>query len=43
MAYATIWITVASLLSVFDIKKPVEKQTGRVIEPDVMYFSGIVR
>jgi len=41
MAYSAVWITVASLLSIFDIKKAVD-ENGDEIEPSYEYFSGLV-
>jgi len=41
MAFSAIWITVASLISVFDIKKATD-ENGNVIEPTHEYISGLV-
>ncbi|KAF8960404.1 cytochrome P450 [Flammula alnicola] len=41
MAFSAIWIAVASMLSVFDIKKAVD-ENGKVIEPSHEYKSAIV-
>ncbi|KAJ7181541.1 cytochrome P450 [Mycena crocata] len=41
MANSSIWITMASVLSVFDITKAVDKN-GQIIEPSFEYFSGLV-
>ncbi|KAF8905213.1 cytochrome P450 [Gymnopilus junonius] len=41
MAFSAIWINVASMLAVFDIKKAVD-EAGNVIEPSHEYLSGLV-
>jgi len=40
LAFLSIWMTVASLLYVFDIEKSID-ENGNVIEPDPEYVSGI--
>ena len=42
LAFDTLWITVASVLAVYDISKAVD-DGGAVIEPDTEYTTGIVR
>jgi len=42
MAFSAVWIAVASLLSVFNIKKAVDED-GNVIEPSYDYVSALVR
>jgi len=42
MAFSQVWIAVATLLTVYDIQKAVDKD-GRVIEPVHEYTSAIVR
>ncbi|KAJ7894648.1 cytochrome P450 [Mycena olivaceomarginata] len=41
MATSTLWITIASILSTFDIRKAVGKD-GEVVEPTYEYFPGLV-
>ena len=41
MAFSAVWIAVASLLAVFDIKKATD-ENGNAIEPIHEYISGIV-
>ena len=41
MAFSAIWIAVASLLAVFDIKKATD-ENGNIIEPTYEYISGLV-
>ncbi|KJA22222.1 hypothetical protein HYPSUDRAFT_202249 [Hypholoma sublateritium FD-334 SS-4] len=41
LAYSAVWIAVASLLTVFDIKKVADKD-GRIIEPGEEYDSALV-
>ncbi|KAF4616649.1 hypothetical protein D9613_008323 [Agrocybe pediades] len=41
MAFSEIWIAIASLLAVYDIKKAVDEH-GRVIEPTHEYVTGLV-
>lgn len=41
MATSAVWIAVASIIAVFDITKPLDKD-GKVIEPSHEYFSGLV-
>lgn len=42
MAYATIWITIASMIQLFDIKKALDNE-GKPIVPSVEYFPGLAR
>ena len=42
IAQAHAFLTVASMLAVFDIKKAVDK-SGKVIEPEEYAMSGVVR
>ncbi|KAJ6579966.1 cytochrome P450 [Mycena vulgaris] len=41
MAVASLWITIASMLSTFDIKKAVDEY-GKEIEPSHEYFPGLI-
>ncbi|TFK33961.1 cytochrome P450 [Crucibulum laeve] len=41
MATSAIWITLSSLLAVFDIEKPLDKD-GKVIEPSHEYYDGLI-
>ncbi|KAJ7251362.1 hypothetical protein C8J57DRAFT_1353142, partial [Mycena rebaudengoi] len=41
MAQSTLWITVASLLAVFNITKAIGKD-GQILEPSYEYHSAIV-
>ncbi|KAJ7805524.1 cytochrome P450 [Mycena olivaceomarginata] len=41
MAISSMWITIASMLAVFDITKAVDEH-GQVIEPSYEYLSGVV-
>ena len=41
MAFSAVWIAIASLLTVFDIKKAVDED-GNVIEPSHEYLSALV-
>jgi len=41
MAFSAIWIAVASLISVFDIKKATD-ENGNVIEPTYEYIPSVV-
>ena len=41
MALSSIWISVASILAVFDISKAVDER-GNVIEPVHDYVSGVI-
>ncbi|KAF9545038.1 cytochrome P450 [Agrocybe pediades] len=41
MAYSAIWITIATILTVYDVKKAVDED-GNEIEPTYEYFSGLV-
>lgn len=38
MAYSSVWIAIASMLTVFEIKKAVDKD-GQVVEPSYEYVS----
>lgn len=42
MAFSSVWITLASLIAVFDIKKAVDED-GTVIEPSHEYLSALLR
>ena len=41
LAAGSIWIGIASVLSTFDLKKPVD-EFGKVVEPSGEYISGLV-
>lgn len=41
MAFSAVWIAIASLLTVFDIKKAVDED-GNIIEPSHEYLSALV-
>lgn len=41
MAYASLWITIASILATLDIKKAQDKD-GSEIEPSYEYFPGLI-
>ena len=41
MATSILWITIASILSTFDIRKAIGKD-GEVVEPTYEYFPGLV-
>ena len=41
MAFSVVWITVASLIAAFDIRKAVD-ENGEVIVPTQEYTSGLV-
>ena len=41
LAAASIWIGIASVLTTFDLVKPVDKD-GKIIEPSGEYISGLV-
>lgn len=41
MAFSQVWIAVASLLTVYDIKKAVD-ENGKTIEPSHEYTSALV-
>ncbi|KAJ7230945.1 hypothetical protein C8J57DRAFT_1386250, partial [Mycena rebaudengoi] len=41
MAQSTLWITVASLLAVFDITKAIGED-GKILEPSYEYHSALV-
>jgi len=40
MAHSTVWVAIASILTVFDITKARDEQ-GRVIEPTYEYVSAL--
>ncbi|THU81062.1 cytochrome P450 [Dendrothele bispora CBS 962.96] len=41
MAHSTVWVAVASMLTVFDIRKKVDEKTGEVVEPGFEYVSAL--
>lgn len=41
MAFSSVWITIASLIAVFDIKKAVDEH-GNVVEPTYEYESALI-
>ena len=42
LAFDTLWITLASILAVYDVQKPVDKD-GNIIEPEVGFTSALFR
>ncbi|KAK7005459.1 cytochrome P450 [Favolaschia claudopus] len=43
MAFSAIWIAVVRILAAFNIKKPVNKETGEEIDPSYEYVSGFIK